>query len=792
MVQKKKNKKEKEVGQAKFYSQVSGIEKFLETSKLRYLNKLLQIEKLSSMSKLFVYAGLISSILFVLSIFWQIFWVIAWMFIIFSIIGVGFVAAKPDKKYNITLVLGIFFGMAFIPSIYGQSTLSMFTPLDQQRMTVQDILNIEDELMDHVNTWSYTKHDLRAGVVLDDLSVEGCEKFFKSSSVDQWLRDKLSAYIKGIHENQDQFEIHWLAEMREYLETKVSDKYPDMTMDKIDELICDYGKSYDELYPADQAYFQTIVLESNRRILKYYIALNQRRYYSKDNENFEGSTQQKTEVGDGDGDDYTIVDLGGFKKSLEELSNNPFPNIAGYMTSFIDIINWIVFIAMIAYAGSAIAEGIKLNLSETFKRAAFIALAVAIMTMIYGIFQSVDIGVRSVWDTVGSAWTSLMKNIGLATLDQNANDVVTVYSIGNGLFAWIPLIFPLLCFGLAIGFRKTDFESLLFAKASLEKDTIEVKDANFSLPTALLLGVMSLYLLGYVLITADPIIEVNIYVTVAFYIVTFVGLLGIGTKYLIVDLDDSLNYDKIKNNEDLRVWKEVSLVLLKYAWKTMKWTLFGIMGLFLWFQMFQPAAYMFNLIDDESSLLMLSQGNSFYESDMMQQLFLVAAPETIIFQVVAIGIGNRIKAILRRSSSKTEIRRLKEKRWETAIEYRKITLIPNSLSNENLRKIVKMAILKQKDDQLTEEIEKKQVTRLPRSRFIFSSMGAGAVGSFFFSFYHSFRRGISFWNWWQNPAYGLIYFGAGFFLCLISFFCWPAAILVHWLNNLLAMWISGG
>lgn len=790
MVRTKKTRKEKEVGQAKFYSQISGIEKFLETSKLRYLNSLLQIEKLSSMSKLFVYAGIISSILFILSIFWQIFWVIAWIFIFFSIIMVGFLAAKPGKKYNITLVLGIFFGIAFIPSIYGQGTLSMFTPLDQQRMTVQDIVNIEDELMDHVDTWSYTKHDLRAGVVLFDLSAEGCEKYFKSSSVNQWLRDKLSAYIKGIHENQDQFERHWLAEMRDYLKTKVTTTYQGVTMDQIDELICDYGYSYDDLYPADQRYFQTIILESNRRILKYYVELNQRRYYSEDNENFEGSTQQDNDIGDSD--EYTIVDLGGFKNSLEDLANNPLQDIAKYTTSFIDVINWIVFIAIIAYAGSAIAEGIKLNLSETFKRAAFIALAVAVMTMVYGIFQSVDIGVRSVWDTVGGAWTSLMKNIGLATLDQNADDVVTVYSIGNGLFAWIPLIFPLISFGLAIGFRKTDFESLLFAKSSLEKDTIEIKDANFSLPTALLLAMMSLYLIGYVLITADPIIEINIYVTVAFYIVTFVGLLGIGTKYLIVDLDDSLNYDKIKKNEDLQVWKEVSLVILKYAWKTMKWTLFGIMGLFLWFQMFQPTAYYMNLIDDESSLLVLSQGQSFYESDILEQLFLVAAPETIIFQVVAIGIGNRIKAILQKSSSKAELRRLKEKRWEVAIDYRNITLTPNSLSRANLRKIVKMAILRQKFDQLTSEIEKKQITRLPRSKFIFSSMGAGAIGSFFFSFYHSFRRGISFWDWWQNPAYGLIYAGAGFFLCLISFFCWPAAIIVHWLNNLLSMWISGG
>jgi hypothetical protein len=39
---------------------------------------------------------------------------------------------------------------------------------------------------------------------------------------------------------------------------------------------------------------------------------------------------------------------------------------------------------------------------------------------------------------------------------------------------------------------------------------------------------------------------------------------------------------------------------------------------------------------------------------------------------------------------------------------------------------------------------------------------------------------------------GMTYFGAGFVLCLVALFAWPAAILVHWINNLFAILMAGG
>ena len=136
------------------------------------------------------------------------------------------------------------------------------------------------------------------------------------------------------------------------------------------------------------------------------------------------------------------------------------------------------------------------------------------------------------------------------------------------------------------------------------------------------------------------------------------------------------------------------------------------------------------------------------------------------------------------------MKRLRAKRWELAIQSKNISL-NNSLSKENMKNMVKLAAIKQKYDVLTIEYEKKKISKLPVSYFVMSTLISALVGSFFFSWYHSFRRGIDFVTWWQSPMLGMVYFGAGFFLCLISFICFPAAILVHALNNLIAIWMGG-
>ncbi|MHA1488544.1 MAG: hypothetical protein ACTSRI_02680 [Promethearchaeota archaeon] len=464
-------------------------------------------------------------------------------------------------------------------------------------------------------------------------------------------------------------------------------------------------------------------------------------------------------------------DPSGFQAVLTKVSNNPFQDWVGYVNNLIDVLNWVVFIAIMFTGAAAVGNVVTINFAKAIEKGAFIAISITIMTFIYAMFQSIDIPVRTVWDTIGNAWNEMLKKVGLATLDQNANWVITGESVGFGLYSWIPLIIILSCFGLALAFRKIDFESMLFAKSVLEKDTIEVAEAKFSVSIGILLFGMSLYLVGYFLITADPELVVNPYITLAFYLFAVVTLILIGFKFLILNKERSIR---------------------SHIWQTVRWTLFGLTVLFLWFQVFQPAAYRMNLIDTETSLLTLSQGQSFFEIDLLEQFFLVAMPETLIFQVFAVGLGNRVYFYLKKTRlSKKEMKRLRAKRWELVIQSKNISL-NKSLSKDNLKNMVKLAAIKQKYDALTIEYEKKKVSKLPVSYFVISTLVSALVGSFFFSWYHSFRRGIDFVTWWQNPLYGMVYFGAGFFLCLISFICFPAAILVHALNNLIAIWMTGG
>jgi len=140
---------------------------------------------------------------------------------------------------------------------------------------------------------------------------------------------------------------------------------------------------------------------------------------------------------------------------------------------------------------------------------------------------------------------------------------------------------------------------------------------------------------------------------------------------------------------------------------------------------------------------------------------------------------------------KEEEKRLKLNRWKIAEQYRNIKINPDSVSRENLRKIVKLTVLKQKYDEITETIEKNKVQRVPYRFFIIPTIIFGLLGSFLFSWYHSFRRGIGFVLWWQNPMLGMVYFGAGFFLCLIAFFNILASILVHAFNNVIALMLMG-
>ena len=111
--------------QVEFFDSISELEKFLETSKLKHVNKALRIEKISSISKLFFYLGIPGVILFIISIFILNARIFFWIYALVIIIFMGFIFTKPGKKFNFIFIIGIFALLAFIPSIYGQSVLNI-------------------------------------------------------------------------------------------------------------------------------------------------------------------------------------------------------------------------------------------------------------------------------------------------------------------------------------------------------------------------------------------------------------------------------------------------------------------------------------------------------------------------------------------------------------------------------------------------------------------------------------------------------------------------------------------
>jgi branched-subunit amino acid transport protein len=272
---------------------------------------------------------------------------------------------------------------------------------------------------------------------------------------------------------------------------------------------------------------------------------------------------------------------------------------------------------------------------------------------------------------------------------------------------------------------------------------------------------------------SDAAVAISRPVILIFTIVSIAFLILIGTGFFILNKKESLP---------------------ETAVRFLKWSGIGIIGLYMWFQIFQPAMAQLGLMNETNSLLVMGQGGIF-DSNILQQFFLVAMPETIIFQVAFIGLGNRIYFYF----NKTRLREKREKEIKKQMNELEIrlnavdqVLTKDPDSRENIERMARYISLRQKYDKLREEIESGKVTKLPRSYFILPTVISAIIGSFIFSTYHSFRRGMSFLLWWQLPTFGLTYFGAGFLLCFIAFFSYPAAIFVHAFNNSLAILMAGG
>lgn len=692
--------------QVEFYDGISELEKFLETSKLKHVNKALRIQKISSISKLFFYLGITGIILCIISIFILNAWIFCWIYALVIIIFMGFIFTKPGKKFNFIFIIGIFALLAFLPSIYGQSVLNILSA-------------------DPGGDFGGSVGGNVVVIYLSDMEelIQRLEPF--------------EGYLK------DEYTIEDVIHALRGVKTK------DLTE------FTKYGGDYSLFFKSDAWSPKPIGQPNSSRIFKSKLAIALRDAYNYIQEN-----------------DLSIESpgIGAFLDALDQLTENPFKDLPEYMINFTDVLNWIVFIAIIAYSGSIIGDLISFQWEKIGKKVAFIALAITIMTLIYTMFNLAEVEVRTVWATVGSAWKIMLKKVGLASLDQAGNASVSVKSVTNGLFSWVPLIITLAMFGLAFAFRKSDFKSILFTRDITEENTISVEASKFSVSVAVLLFVMGIYVVGYFLITAEPTVTINPLITLIFYLFSIVVLILIGFKVLILN-------------------KKIAIP--SFLFKTLKWTVLGLFGLFLWFQVFQPVAYDLNLIDTSTGLLTLSQ-DTIFENNSLEQLFLVAAPETLIFQIFPIGLGNRVYFFFRRTRIlKDEEKRLKLERWKIAEQYRNIKISPNSVSRENLRKIAKLTVLKQKYDVITETLDRNKIQKVPYRFFIIPTIISGLLGSFIFSWYHSFRRGISFIIWWQNPMLGMVYFGAGFFLCFIAFFSFPAAILVHGFNNIIALMLAG-
>ena len=443
----------------------------------------------------------------------------------------------------------------------------------------------------------------------------------------------------------------------------------------------------------------------------------------------------------------------------------------GYFVN--DVCNYIIIVAVFILCGGAIGDLVSQDYGEAAKSAIKIAMCILVISIISTLFTIAEIGYRSPLDTLGETWSKIAKSVGLAQLDQKGNAYVSTRTVISGVFSWIPFIFPLILLGVAVRLRHSDYESLIFTKSVVKENVISVETDIRSSPFVWAFAlIVIIYTVGYFLITAKPEVVVDPLITIVFYVGAIAILILLSSKLMIINADASI----IGNCK-----------------ATFSWFMIGIMGLFLWFQVFQPTVYNLGLTDHPTGLATLSQNESILESDYFEQLFLVAVPETLIFQIAPVGLGNRIYFTLRKGRIlKREEKRLETKIEELLIELSKIKLLPESISAENLRRAVKVIALRERINTIKDALTLGKLVKVQKSYFILPTLISASAGSFLFSWYHSFRRGIDFIAWWQNPMLGMVYFGAGYYLCVIAFFSYPAAILIHWINNLIACFLAGG
>jgi len=633
---------------------------FAKKVKLSTINdKFFRLEKWSEASKLFFDIFIFGIILYLLSVFHIVHYIFVWIYVFIGIFLLGFIFAKPDKRYNYALVLGIFFVLILVPSKTMQNLL-----LSTQ---ITNPYDVEYDSMQH-DAWNL-------GYLSETDDVNPYDKFTDSN--------RYIAWNLGYEANEKHSELNT---------------------------------------PIDSA------------------------------------------------DDLGVNNLLPALESL--LDTNPIDDIIGFVYNLMDIVNWIVFIFIIGYGASGVGDFFAFKWEKIAQKVAFISLAIALLVFMYSIFGAVGIETRTIWDTIGTAWNTMLKNVGLATLDINDNYVVNPTSFVNGLFSWFPLIFLISMFSFSLYYRKRDLKSIIFAKYVSKDTAIEVIPSKFSISVLFVLLVMIIYVVGYALVSVSAVVQINEIITLTFFIASGIILVLLGLRVLIVNKEKGFYYI-VKNFVSL--------------------TIIGIIILFAWFQVLQPVFYMLGLIDYETGLYMFSQDISILELDIFKQLFLVATPETLVFQILIIGVINRIYYQIRKGSLISKRKEKLESKIKSLNKKRDdITLTTDIKDVANLRNLALFSIYDKQISKFENELEgldKSQ--KIPFSYFVLPTLIGAVFGSFLFADFHRFRRNISFADFWKNANLGLTYFGAGMILSIISFFSWFASILIHAINNILSLIVAG-
>jgi len=719
--------------------------------KMSVLSEVFRIDGWSKESQLLFYMGLKSLIFWVLSFFNLIPYWAVFIDLMFNIFLAGFIFTRSDQRFNLVLILAIFFGLSII-----------VTPLGQATMSLQPVYS-------NYGTDTGNGEILYYREVTDDGVFSGYV-FVDPTKYLDWSGEYATEIVNGdgdlrlipVVQGGD------LVSYREQVYNDVSGEWIDsgFTYENDIQWWESQGVTKRDILDPDLALreisdgvYEEYNLETGTNT-GYYFASPK----SWENKRKAETIDQYTEEANTIWEDLT----GQVSDIFEGFKDNPIgiDNLEETFKSFQDVINAIFILFIVSYGASLVGDAFTFQFGKMAKRIGYMALGIAIYLSIIGIFALVQIEVRSVFDTFGDVLGSIFSRFGLSQLD--ARGYVLEFSgrtIVNGIASWLPLIGVILSFVLAIYFRKLNMKSMLFAK-KIKQDINVVQPSKFKVSILVLIIIFIVYIVGFMLVTTENEGYDSI-LGLTFFIGAGLVLLLVGNQTLIL-------------NEKLTFGKVIS------------WTIFGYAGLMLYFQFVQPLMFNLGWRDSYNDMLFLGQGASVLESDYLKQFFLVCAPETLIFQVGWCGVWNRVYYQLRkgRFQEKRELELLNTQEILREKWSRKVIMASRKgiSQKQKIDLLVEAGLIEEKIRNL--EVSIKPETT-PHRYFILPTLTSGLVGSWLFSDFHRFRRGVSLEDWWRNNS-GLAYMGAGYWLTFVAFFNLWAAIFVHWLNNIMVLVIGGG